>query len=198
MEVYNNEELTEQLIHGNEKAYMILLDTYHRRLYAYALTLSGNPDAAKDIVQNVFLNTWRFRKTLNPNLSIQSFLFKSVYNAFVNHYQQQKATMVLQNRYVEALKVVVEESHENDLERMIKVMNTEIDNLPPKCREIFILSKKEGLTNREISEHLNITIKAVEAQVTKAFGILRLKLGEKYKMILYAFMGLTSEKLTSD
>ncbi|GGW48523.1 RNA polymerase sigma factor [Arenibacter certesii] len=191
MKTYSNDELTEQLIHGNEKAYIVLLDTYQRRLYAYALTLSGDPHSAKDIVQNVFLNTWRSRKTLNPDLSIQNFLFKSVYNAFVNHYQQQKSSMILYNKYVEALKEVVEESHENDLARMIKVMNTEINSLPPKCKEIFIMSKKEGLTNREISEHLNITVKAVEAQITKAFRILKNRLGEKYKMVLYAFIAMS-------
>ncbi len=194
MRKIDNEDLTEQLIHGNEKAYMTLLDTYQRRLYAYALTLSGDADTAQDIVQNVFLNTWRSRKTLNPDLSLQSFLYKSVYNAFVNHYQQHKANMILQNKYVEALTEVVEETNENDLARMIKIMNAEIDKLPPKCREIFILSKKEGLTNKEIAQHLNISIKAVEAQITKAFGVLRSKLGERYKMLLYAFIGLGCNK----
>ncbi len=194
MRKIDNEDLTEQLIHGNEKAYMTLLDTYQRRLYAYALTLSGDADTAQDIVQNVFLNTWRSRKTLNPDLSLQGFLYKSVYNAFVNHYQQHKANMILQNKYVEALTEVVEETNENDLARMIKIMNAEIDKLPPKCREIFILSKKEGLTNKEIAQHLNISIKAVEAQITKAFGVLRSKLGERYKMLLYAFIGLGCNK----
>ncbi|GGW51376.1 RNA polymerase sigma factor [Arenibacter certesii] len=189
MRVLNNEDLTEQLIHGNEKAYMTLLDTYQRRLYTYALTLSRNADTAQDIVQNVFLNTWRSRKTLNPDLSLQSFLFKSIYNAFVNHYQQHKANMILENKYVEALTEVVEETNENDLSRMIKIMNDEIDKLPPKCKEIFILSKKEGLTNKEISQHLSISVKAVEAQITKAFGVLRNNLCERHKMVLYAFMG---------
>lgn len=195
MEVYNKEVLTEQLILGNEKAYIYLLDTYNKRLYAYALTLAGNQNSAQDIVQNVFLNTWKFRKKLNSNLSIQSFLYKSVYNEFVNHYQQRKSTMILQKKYIEALTQVVEETNENDLVRMMKVMNDEIENLPPKCKKIFILSKKDGLTNREIAEHLNVSLKAVEAQITKAFGILRLKLGDKYKMILYAFLGINLKKL---
>src|SRR5690606_34408813 len=111
-------------------AYMSLLDTYHKRLYAYALTLAGDPHSAQDIVQNVFLNTWRFRKKLNPDFSIQSFLYRSVYNEFVNHYQQKKATMILQKKYIEALAEIVEGTDENGLEQMIKVMNTEINDLP--------------------------------------------------------------------
>ena len=64
-----------------------------------------------------------------------------------------------------------------------------LKNLPPKCREVFILSKKEGLNNMEISEYLHVSIKTVEAQITKAFGILREKLGEKYKSIFILIFG---------
>src|SRR5690606_9961271 len=127
--------------------------------YAYALTLAGDPHSAQDIVQNVFLNTWRFRKKLNPDFSIQSFLYRSVYNEFVNHYQQKKATMILQKKYIEALTEIVEGTDENGLEQMIKVMNAEINNLPKKCQQIFVMSKKEGLTNMEIAEYLNVSVK---------------------------------------
>lgn len=194
MKIYDPKRLIEQLVIGNEKAYMSLLDTYHKRLYAYALTLAGDPHSAQDIVQNVFLNTWRFRKKLNPDFSIQSFLYRSVYNEFVNHYQQKKATMILQKKYVEALTEIVEGTDENGLEQMIKVMNVEINNLPKKCQQIFVMSKKEGLTNMEIAEYLNVSIKTVEAQMTRAFEILREKLGQKYKMIMLIVFGINIKK----
>ena len=194
MKINDPKGLIEQLVIGNEKAYMSLLDTYHKRLYAYALTLAGDPHSAQDIVQNVFLNTWRFRKKLNPDFSIQSFLYRSVYNEFVNHYQQKKATMILQKKYVEALTEIVEGTDENGLEQMIKVMNVEINNLPKKCQQIFVMSKKEGLTNMEIAEYLNVSIKTVEAQMTRAFEILREKLGQKYKMIMLIVFGINIKK----
>lgn len=194
MNIYDNKELIEQLVLGNEKAYMSLLDTYHQRLYAYALTLAGDPHAAQDIVQNVFLNTWRYRKKLNPDFSIQSFLYRSVYNEFVNHYQQKKAMMTLQKKYIEALTEIVEETDENNLEQMIKVMNAEISKLPKKCQQIFVMSKKEGLTNMEIAEYLNVSIKTVESQITRAFEILRKKLGQKYKMIMLMVFGINIKK----
>ena len=97
--------------------------------------------------------------------------------------------MLLQQKYIESLGEVVEETDEKIIERMITIVNTEIKNLPPKCQKVFILSKKEGLTNIEISEHLNISIKTVEAQITKAFGILRDKLGKKYEMIMFLIFG---------
>lgn len=189
MNFNDNEALVENLINGNEKAYMFLLDTYHRRLNAYALTLVNDPAQAQDIVQNVFLKTWKSRKKLKKQFSIQSFLYKSVYNEFINSYQKNKAMMLLQQKYLETMGEVVEETDENIIESMITIVNTEIKNLPPKCQRIFILSKKEGLTNIEISEHLNVSIKTVEAQITKAFGILREKLGKKYEIIMFLIFG---------
>ncbi|MCK0147663.1 RNA polymerase sigma-70 factor [Arenibacter sp. F26102] len=195
MNFNDNDALVENLIIGNEKAYMFLLDTYHRRLNAYALTLVNDQAQAQDIVQNVFLRTWKSRKKLKKQFSIQSFLYKSVYNEFINNYQKNKAMMLLQQKYIESLGEVAEESDENILERLITVVNSEIKNLPPKCQRIFILSKKEGLTNIEISEHLNVSIKTVEAQITKAFGILREKLGKKYEVIMFLIFSSESEKL---
>tara|TARA_R110000868_G_scaffold193350_1_gene438190 strand:- start:21047 stop:21655 length:609 start_codon:yes stop_codon:yes gene_type:complete len=191
----DNAILIQNLVNGNEKAYMFLLDTYHRRLNAYALTLVSDQDQAKDIVQNVFLKTWKSRKKLKTQFSIQSFLYKAVYNEFINSYQKNKAMMLLQKKYLESLGEVVEETDTNLLEQMITVVNNEIQNLPPKCQKVFILSKKEGLTNIEISEYLNVSIKTVEAQITKAFSILRERLGKKYEMIFILVFGTRPLKL---
>ncbi|WP_430908258.1 RNA polymerase sigma factor [Maribacter sp. 2-571] len=180
----NDENLVKRLKKGDEKAYVFLLETYHIRLNAYAISLVGDQAMAQDIVQNVFLKTWQFRKKLKPNYRISSFLFKSVYNEFVNKYQKDRSMMVLQQKYVESLQTITETTDESALQRMIAVVNEEIQNLPPKCKRVFTLSKKEGLTNVEISEHLNVSIKTVEAQITKAFLILRKKLGRKYELVL--------------
>lgn len=67
----------------------------------------------------------------------------------------------------------------------VAAVQKEINKLPEKCKAIFILSKKEGLTNAEIAEHLNISIKTVEAQITKAFTILRAIFKDKLAHILF-------------
>lgn len=195
MNFSDNSILMENLINGNEKAYMFLLDTYHKRLHAYAMTLVNDQAWSQDIVQNVFLKTWKSRKKLDKQFSIQSFLYKAIYNEFINSYQKNKAMMLLQQKYVESLNEVVENLDGNRIEQMISLVNKEIQNLPPKCQKVFIMSKKEGLTNIEISEYLNVSIKTVEAQITKAFGILRQKLGEKYEMILLIVFGTNARKL---
>jgi len=64
-----------------------------------------------------------------------------------------------------------------------------LSNLPPKCKRIFLLSKQEGLTNIEIAEYLNVSIKSVEAHITKAFSNLRKTGGDKMNGILFLLFG---------
>jgi len=187
MNFNDNIVLINSLKNGEEKAYTFLLETYHRRLNAYALSLIGDPAMAEDIVQNVFLKTWQFRKKLNHKYTIQSFLYKSVYNQFINTYNKNKNTVLLQMKYHEALYKEIEKTDEKSLENMIALVSKEIDKLPPKCKQVFSLSKKEGLTNAEISDYLNISIKTVEAQITKAFVTLRKKIGTKIELSLLLF-----------
>jgi len=191
MDYTDNKVLISCLKKGEEKAYMFLLDTYHRRLHSYALTLIGDHARAQDIVQNVFLKTWQFRQKLNDKYTIQSFLYKSVYNEFINTYKKDKLTIPLQLKYYEALYEEVEKSNEHSIEKIIGLVTKEIENLPPKCKKIFSLSKQEGLTNTEISDYLNISVKTVEAQITKAYSTLRKNLASKIEMtVIFSYFSL--------
>jgi RNA polymerase sigma-70 factor (ECF subfamily) len=190
----DNAVLVKSLVNGEEKAYRFLLNKFHRKLNVYALTLVNDHSMAQDIVQNVFLKTWKTRNKLNPEFPIQSFLYKSIYNEFINSYQQNKAMMLLQQKYVESMHQVIETTDEGSIERMLAIINREIQNLPPKCQQVFILSKKEGLTNIEIAEHLDISIKTVEAQISKAFKILKEKLKDNYNMMLFLLFSVPSKE----
>ena len=86
----DNLSLIEGLSHGEESAYAHLLKLYHKRLFAYVLTLTHNHAAAEDIIQNVFLKLWEYRDKLDPDYSLKNFLYRSCYNEFVNHYKKKK------------------------------------------------------------------------------------------------------------
>ena len=100
MNLRDNSNLIDELKKGNEKAYVFLMDKYQQRLYAYAYACINDPALAQDIVQNVFLKTWRFRKKLKNNFSIERFLFRSAHNEFVNTYNKDKAVMTLQMKFI--------------------------------------------------------------------------------------------------
>lgn len=160
---------------GDESAFTELINKYNRRLFAYAVSLSGDYSLAKDIVQDVFLKTYEFRKRLNPEFSIEGFLYRSVYNQFINVYHKNKSLLKVHDEYVRFLNQIIDESKDSEFDKLIKIVNESINNLPKRCKEIFVLSKKEGYTNLEISEILNISIKTVEAQITIAFKSIRLQ-----------------------
>lgn len=193
MDPLKNQQLAQRLILGDCKAYDFLMNSYYQRLCVYAQSLCIDRDMAEDIVQNVFVKIWVKRKKINPELSIKSYLYKSVYNEFINQYRKNKPVIYLEKKYFEAIDLVVDIEPE-ELDGLIKLMNVEIENLPSKCKEIFLMNKKEGLTHTEISEYLNISIKTVEGHITRAFKILTEKLGTKMEAVLFLLFNFNKQK----
>lgn len=185
----NAATLIKHLILGDERAYAHLIDEFYNKLYVYAFSLANDDAMSKDIIQNVFLKTWEFRSKLDENHSIQNFLYKSVYNEFINQYHKNRSISILEQAYVEALDETVHESNQELLKKRIAFINEEINNLPKKCKKTFLLSKREGLSNIEIAEYLDISIKSVEAHITKAYSIIRKKAKEKVTSILFLLSG---------
>lgn len=169
----NNKELVYLLQNGNEAAFTELINKYNRRLFSYAVSLSGDYSLAKDIVQNVFIKTFEYRKKLDPQFSIQGFLYRSVYNQFINQYHKNKSLLKVHDEYVKFLDQTINDTSESNFEKMIELLNKSISKLPKKCKEVFILSKKDGLTNIEIAEYLNISTKTVESHISYAFRQLK-------------------------
>ena len=185
-EVYSdNIQLIEALKTGDPKAYTYLVNTYHHKLCVYAYGFTHDHNLSEDIVQNVFMRIWNKRKNLKDDFVIISFLYKSVYNEFIDQYRSKKSTYPLEKKYIDALNAIVENEDEYSIENIINLVKREIQNLPPKCKEIFLLSKDEGLTNIEIAEYKNVSIKSVEAHITKAYSILRSTLGENTNIYLF-------------
>ena len=178
-------ELIPGLKKGRPEAYSYLVDTYHNRLCVYAHELTNDHDLAEDIVQNVFVNIWRMRLKLKDSFPVKSYLYKSVYNEFLNQGRNKAHMVQLDKKYIDALSEIVEEDNEKTVEKLIRLVRREIENLPPKCKHIFLLSRKEGLSNREIAEHLDVSVKSVEAHITKALSALRKTVGAQVNGILF-------------
>lgn len=185
----NNKLLVKHLKKGNENAYIYLLDTYHEKLCIYANNLCRDIYLAEDIVQNVLENIWKKRLNLNEDYSLKNYLYKSVYNEFINQYRKKNNLLVVEKEYAEALLSFLTEEDSNDLDILILQVKKAIEHLPEKCKKVFILGKQEGLTYLEISEHLNISYRTVENRMSKAFSIIRKKVGDKMHTILFLIFG---------
>ena len=165
MDHLKNQYLAERLISGDCKAYDFLMDIYYQRLCAYAQSLCNDHALAEDIVQNVFVRIWVKRKKINPDFSIKSYLYKSVYNEFITQYRKNKPVLYLEKKYFEAIDVVTE-IEPVELEGLIKLMNAEID----------------------------ISTKTVEGHITRAFKILTEKLGTKMEAVLFLLFDFKKQK----
>jgi RNA polymerase sigma-70 factor (ECF subfamily) len=182
----DNKRLLQHLRNGNEIAYTYLVEIYYEKLCDYASNLARDNFRSEDIVQNVFIRMWKQREKLSFNISIKSYLYKSVYNEFVDQYRKDIAITALEKKYIEDINFNIESSDNNETERLIALVEKEIERLPPKCKETFLLNKKEGLTYVEIAEFQQVSVGTVEKQMNKAFGLIRNKI--KGKLLSFLFL----------
>ena len=175
-----NKILIKKLQEGDQKAWKNVVQKYSDKLFGYALSLSFDHSIASDIVQQVFINFYEYRYKLKPQYSMESFLYKSIYNKFITDYHKNKSLTRLHEQYYSILDQQLKNNSNENLSKKIREMNSLIDELPKKTKIIFSLKKKHGLTNEEIAKHNKISIKSVEAHITKAFKLLRNKV-KKFK-----------------
>ena len=163
-----------------------LFITYYQNLRAYAFRYVGNPDAADDIVQDVFFQLWEKRSLLFQIKSIRSYLFTSVYNRSLNYLKHQQVRNDSHGNHRSARSELedfyhsrIQGSSESLLTRELEQKITEcIAAMPEQCHRVFILSRKYGMKNTEISTFLGINLKTVEKHMSKALSLLRVYLKE--------------------
>ena len=173
----------EKLKKGDYNAYTLLMNNYYKNLCGYANLFTKDPSKSEDIVQNVFVKLWVYRKKVDSNIPIKRYLHKSVYNEFIDQYRKNKSVISLEEKHLRTINTIIDDNS-FDIEKLMTRVNDEIEKLPEKCKRVFILNKKEGLTHDEIAEYLQISKKTVEGHITRAFKILNQKLGKKIKSIL--------------
>lgn len=178
-----------------------LFKSHYKPLRVYAYHFINNKEIAEDIVQDVFLEFWDRRDHIRfeDKSAVKSYLFKSVYNRSVNILNSD----VLHNIPIEGTSesLIVEnyinryiQNQEQSL--LLKELESEIadfvETLPPQCKRVFMLSRTYGLKNKEIAKQLEISIKAVEKQISKALSGLRTHLLKKDLLfICYLFHNFT-------
>lgn len=185
----NDKQLFQQIKKGDKKSFEKLFKTYYAPLCLFARQYILDPDDSEEAVQSFFLKLWDDRKKIAITTSVKSYLFGSVKNRCLNYIKHQKIKQAHQSEVIKSAKIDSNSSSfllEVDL---MKKIEASINSLPPKRREIFILSKEHGLKYREIAEKLGISIKTVETQMGHALKDLREQLKD-YKQLLISFFML--------
>lgn len=167
------QKLIKELKSGSSTAFTFLFKTYYKLLYAYCISLTKDKNISDDIVQNTFLKIWNNKHKLQIHTSLKSYLYKSVYNSFIDVQSKNKKTdrisdIILINTLSNTIK-----QDDAILKEKIILLDKAIDDLPTKCKKVFLLNKKEGYTYQEIANILNISEKTVENHMGNALKKIR-------------------------
>jgi RNA polymerase sigma-70 factor, ECF subfamily len=144
--------------------------SHYKMLRNAAQNIIGDHDASHDVVQEVFLKLWNKRNELDYILNIKAYLFKSVVNTSLTYIENNKSKTSLPELRLEASNTSDSKVLAKELEQKIQLA---LDALPPKCKAIFVLSRFEGLKNKEIAEVLGLSLKTVENQMGIALKKMR-------------------------
>jgi len=165
--------LIKGLKEGDKSAYKFLFTEHYIDLCNYIYNLSKNRVLAEDLVQEVFIKLWEKRTTLNIKTSIKSYLYKASHNQFLQHIRKEKNRFdVIERSKLDLLSLVYIED-ESTTNLYAEKLDTLINDLPPKCKTVFLKSKIENKKYKEIAQEMNISVKTVENHIGKALRILR-------------------------
>jgi RNA polymerase sigma-70 factor, ECF subfamily len=161
---------------GDKEAFEKIFKSYYKRLHGFAYSFVEQAENAEDIVQTVFLRIWTQRENWNPPGTVKQYLFTAVKNEALNNLRHEKIIIDAEEEVIRSFKEFQRENEfsENiDKEEIrIKIENG-INELPPRCRQIFLLNRRSGLTYTEIAEYLGVSINTVNTQMGRALKSLR-------------------------
>ncbi len=170
------------LKNGSEQAFGTIYKRYAGRLFNFIMTLShGDRYTAEEIVQSVFVKLWEVREQIHPGKSVLSYLSVIAKNMLLNRYQRQTIEFVYQE-YILQEQSPFDTATEKELDRkwLEDFIDELIDQLPPSRKRIFILSRKEDLSTKQIAEIMHISVSTVETQLSLATRFMRRQLEKNY------------------
>lgn len=166
---------------GDSNAFESVFKFWYEPLVHFANEYISDLESARNIVQNIFMKLWEKHALVDPDSNLKSYLYMATRNACLSHIRHLRleaayfeksrknyADLQLNYEALEELKM-----EQIDFSNLEKLIQDTIDSLPERCREVFLMSRHEDLKNKEIAEKLNISVKAVEANITRALIKLR-------------------------
>jgi RNA polymerase sigma-70 factor, ECF subfamily len=155
--------IVENLKKGDVLSFDNIFKKYNKKVYYFALSYLKNQEEAQDVVQEVFMNLWRYRDQINENYVFSKYLFKITYNTTCKSFRK-RASDKKQLEEVVRNSILEDDSTNIDIEynNLIETANAFIQKMPSRQKEIYLLSINEQLTPEQIAQQLNISKKTVE------------------------------------
>ncbi|MFK7979236.1 MAG: RNA polymerase sigma factor [Saprospiraceae bacterium] len=173
-------EWLQSLKAGKQIALQRIFNHYYKYLVVTGYNITGDNEKAKDLVQDVFYELWKKREKLDIQSSLKSYLRRAVVNRSLNYIKTQKRfDFGDENFDAQTPDQTVSAQKTLEAQDLKSALNKAINGLPAKCKAIFMLSRYEKLSHKEIAAKLDISTKTIENQITKALKIVRAAV-EKY------------------
>lgn len=184
LDLLSDQQLLQLLAKGSQASYTVIYARYSEILFRHAYKMLEDRAEAEDVVQEVFLMLWTKRSEVAGARSLSGYLYTSVRNRILNHLTHQKVI----DKYLDSMRTYMEAGGytADELLRekeLAAVIEKEIGAMPPKMREIFLMSRNEQLSHKSIGELLNISDKTVKQQVYKAVKQLKGRVEHFLKVI---------------
>jgi RNA polymerase sigma-70 factor (family 1) len=176
-----DKRLISRLKAGDNEAFEQLFKKYNQKLFNFCYRMLRSKQEAEEVVQNTFLKIWENRNSLDESYSFSSFLFKITQNKVFNEFRSK-----LNQRYYREYIAEYAEILENDTEKSInfaeleKTIKNLLEMVPERRRQIFLLSREDGLTYKEIARKLDISENTVDTQIRKTLDFFRQNLRMDY------------------
>ena len=169
-------ELLLRIQAGDEGAYDSVFRTWYPVLVRVATALLREVDAAEEVAQDVMLELWRRRHLLDTDVSLRAYLLRSIRNRSLNHLRHLRVRRQSEAEIEATYNAPLGSDQPVVAKELSDAVQAAIRELPPRCREVFELSRVHGLRYAEIAEALEISQKTVEAQMGKALKLMRQRL----------------------
>jgi len=174
-----DQQLVKSLRKGDVFAYNELFHKYSQKVYNFSIKHLENEEDVKDLVQEIFMKIWDKRNEINEKKSFNGFLFTITLNSIRDYFRRKVKNRKLIDKWLEETEPYSDSTVLSiEFKSLEKVVGTLVEQLPPKRRMVFRLSRNEGLSNDEIAEQMNIQKKTVENHLNLALRYLRERLQE--------------------
>ena len=172
----DDRELLAKVRSGDEGAYDTVFRTWYPVLVRVAGALLKDSDAAEEVAQDVMHELWRRRHLMDADVSLRAYLLRAIRNRSLNFLRHLRVRQETQGEVQESYNAPLVADQPIVAKELSEALAKALDELPPRCREVFDLSRVHGLKYTEIAESLDISVKTVEAQMGKALRHLRERL----------------------